>query len=104
MHKDVIEVLEKDITLYKSKGTDYAPNDYLENFITSSNFASKVTNTPLDAITSLLILIGTKISRLETVGIKKEAKNESFSDTLRDLRVYLAILEVALKDYKRSDT
>ncbi len=90
-------ILFGDIQVLLRKAGDYSPRSAFENFDTASYFTKKVTGTEMDRIHSCLLLIGTKISRIMTVGLNKP-KNESLYDTLSDLRVYLAIFESMLRE------
>ena len=92
----VAEILMDDGIVYSQKAADYAPDgDPWQNFCTSAAFAAAVCRglPENDPRRSTAVLIGVKISRLMTLGLTKEAKNEAIKDTMRDLRVYVAILE-----------
>ncbi len=95
----VSEILTADAEIYDRKAADYAPgSDPWENFRASAAFMAAVCRgLPEDDLKrATVLLIGVKISRLMTLGLVGKAKNESIKDTLRDLRVYTAILEAQL--------
>ena len=94
----VADILRNDAITYERKAADYAPVDPWENFRTSATFAGRLAGTNVSHIESCLMLIGLKISRLQTLGLFGAAKNESVLDTVGDLRVYLAILEAMLRE------
>lgn len=90
------DILTCDATVYDKKAADYAPgDDPWENFRTSAAFAAAVCRDlpEDDPRRSTCVLMGVKISRLMTLGLGGKATNEAIVDTLRDLRVYTAILE-----------
>lgn len=90
------ELLTADAALYDKKAADYAPgSDPWENFRFASHFMATVCRgLPEDDLRrATVLLIGVKISRLMTVGLGGTASNETIKDTLRDQRVYTAILE-----------
>ena len=104
----VSEILRGDADTYEAKASDYAPdpNDPFENFSFAGRFAGRLvdgvfqTTTSrdrLDQVYACCVLIGVKVSRLMTLGLFRPAKNEGVLDTIRDLRVYLAILEAMLR-------
>ena len=104
----VSEILRGDADTYEAKASDYAPDpsDPFENFTFSGWFADRLTRdqfavtlwpTTRRQVAACCVLIGVKISRLMTLGLFGAAKNESVLDTIRDLRVYLAILEAMLR-------
>lgn len=101
----VAELLEADAELYARKAADYAPDagDPFENFRSSSSFASRVGGREVRPVDAALVLMGVKISRLQTVGASGKARNEGFRDTLRDLRVYAAIVEALLEEEADAD-
>lgn len=105
----VPELLRGDADTYEAKAEDYAPdpNDPFENFTFAGQFAGRLvdgaaltTTSPewRRRIVACCVLIGVKISRLMTLGLFRTAKNEGVLDTIRDLRVYLAILEAMLRE------
>lgn len=92
----VPETLRADADLYERKARDYAPGgDLFENFRFSSTFAARVCRglSETDPRRATAVLCGVKISRMQTLGLAGSASNEGVLDTIRDLRVYLAILE-----------
>lgn len=94
----VAEILQADAALYERKAKDYAPDPEkpYENFTSAAAFASRFR--PLRPVDVVLVMVGTKLSRLATVGLQPgAATNEPVIDTLRDLRVYLAILQAMLE-------
>lgn len=93
---NVPAILRADADIYEKKAADYAPGeDPWENFRFAAAFAAKVCRglPEADMRRATVLLIGVKISRLMTLGLAGDAKNESIIDTARDLRVYTAILE-----------
>ena len=91
----VPELLRADADVYERKAADYAPNaDPWENFRFAATFAARVcAGLPEDdPRRACALLIGVKLSRLQTLGLCRPAANEGVRDTLSDLRVYLAIL------------
>ena len=96
---NVLEILRGDALTYARKAADYAPNaDPNENFRTAATFAARVCRgfPETDPRRAVATLIGVKISRLMTLGLARDAQNESVKDSLADLRVYAAILEALL--------
>lgn len=104
----VPELLRGDADTYEAKAKDYAPdpNDPFENFSFAGRFAERLVDGALQTTASrdrlnqvyaCCVLIGVKVSRLMTLGLFRPAKNEGVLDTIRDLRVYLAILEAMLR-------
>lgn len=104
----VPEILRGDADTYEAKASDYAPdpNDPFENFSFAGRFADRLTRDQFavtlrpatrQQVAACCVLVGVKISRLMTLGLFGAAKNESVLDTIRDLRVYLAILEAMLR-------
>lgn len=92
----VPEILRADADVYEKKAADYAPgSDPWENFRFASHFAARVCLDLAadDPRRATVTIIGVKLSRLMTLGLAGEAKNEAVEDTLKDLRVYAAILE-----------
>ena len=92
----VAEIFRSDAAVYDRKAADYAPGgDPWENFNFAAAFASRVCEglAPDDLRRATVVLIGIKLSRLMTLGLVGPAKNEAITDTLKDLRVYAAILE-----------
>ena len=94
--RTVPELLRADAELYERKAADYASSaNPWENFRSAARFAGRLAGKELDERDACALLIGVKISRLETLG-RREPANEGVADTLRDLRVYAAILESML--------
>ena len=104
----VPELLRGDADTYEAKAKDYAPdpNDPFENFSFAGRFAERLVDgvlqttmsrDRLNRVCACCVLIGVKVSRLMTLGLFRPAKNEGVLDTIRDLRVYLAILEAMLR-------
>lgn len=104
----VPELLRSDADTYEAKAKDYAPdpNDPFENFSFAGRFAERLVDgvlqttmsrDKLNQVCACCVLIGVKVSRLMTLGLFRPAKNEGVLDTIRDLRVYLAILEAMLR-------
>lgn len=92
----VPEILRADADVYEKKAADYAPgSDPWENFRFAADFMARVCRgLPEDDLRrATVLLMGVKISRLMTLGLTGDAKNESITDTAKDLRVYTAILE-----------
>jgi hypothetical protein len=92
-------ILQEDACVYAVKAADYAPNvDPWENFRFAASFAARVCRglPDGDKARATATLIGVKISRLMTLGLAGPASNECVTDTLRDLRVYAAILEAQM--------
>ena len=93
----VAELLREDADLYQLKASDYAPNaaDPYENFRYAARIHNDLTTgEPIESASVCLALIGVKLSRLYTLSCRKgPARNEPISDTLRDLRIYLAIYQ-----------
>lgn len=92
----VAEILRKDADVYDRKRADYSPgDDPFENFKFAAKFAARVCDgIPLDdQRRAAATLVGLKISRLMTVGLTGDPKNEGVLDTFGDDRVYNAILE-----------
>lgn len=96
----VCELLKRDASIYRQKAMDYAPDPGgpWENFEYAARFVGGVTKKDVTREDIALALVGVKLSRLATVGLAREAKNEAVADTLGDLRVYLAILEAMLEE------
>lgn len=91
-----LDVLGKCSTVFGKKRADYSPGaDQWENFRFSSMFSSRVcSGLPIDdPRRSAAVLIGTKISRLMSLGLNREEQNEKVTDTIEDCINYLAILE-----------
>jgi len=93
----VSSVLRSAADLYEKKRLDYAPdpNDPYENFRFAAGFAARVGSglPDWDQRRATLTLIGVKLSRMNTLGLCRDASNEAISDTIEDLMVYLAILK-----------
>lgn len=85
--------------LHESKAHDYSEegNPY-SNFVFVSTLISKFTN-PVDVV--FVTLIGTKLARLSVLLGKKEPRNESIDDTLRDLTNYCALWTSFHRDQAR---
>ena len=87
----------QDAAIYAKKAADYAPDTArpFQNFEFAAEFAQKVClDLPADdPRRAVVTLMGVKLSRLMTLGLAGDATNEAVTDTLRDLRVYAAILE-----------
>jgi len=97
-------ILRSDADFYTQKAADYAPDkaNPFENVEFAAKFSSGVSGGTGQFSTPemvLINLIGVKISRLMTVGWGGRNKNEPFVDTLRDLRIYSAMLECYLRSY-----
>jgi hypothetical protein len=93
---NVSDTLRADAALYEKKARDYANgDDPFENFRFAANFTARVCRemTDHDPRRATVALCGVKISRMQTLGFSGDAANEGILDTIRDLRVYLAILE-----------
>jgi hypothetical protein len=93
---NVPTILRADADVYERKAADYAPGlDPWENFRFAALFAARVcVGLPDDdPRRATALLMGVKISRLMTLGLKGTASNEKITDTTSDLRVYTAILE-----------
>jgi hypothetical protein len=89
-------ILAADIDLYRRKNEDYSPgDDPYANFRYASAFASAVCRhlDLTDPAWAAAIMVGIKSARLCSIGIGGDANFEAVKDTLRDLRVYAAILE-----------
>jgi len=96
MSSTVPDLLRADAEVYERKAADYAPgSDPHENFRFASQFAARLCESlgEDDVRRATAVLIGVKISRLQTLGLGRKARNEGIIDTLSDLRVYLGILE-----------
>lgn len=93
---NVLDLLRSDVLTYARKAADYANGpDPFENFRFAAIFAARVCRglPETDPRRAAATMVGVKMSRLMTVGLAGEATNEAAMDTLRDARVYLAIME-----------
>lgn len=95
--RPVPALLRADADLYEKKAGDYAPKieDPWENFKFAAHFAARVCLdlAAHDPRRATVTILGVKLSRLMTLGLAGAARNEAVEDTLKDLRVYAAILE-----------
>ena len=104
MKSAVAKLLLSDATVYDRKAADYAPGaDPWENFRFSARVAAAICRglPDDDPRRAAAVLIGVKVSRLMTVGLGRKASNETIIDTMRDLRVYVAILEAQHEEATR---
>ena len=88
--------LDRCLATLERKSHDYANDgDVLKNFKESSKIAS------ITPVQSILVLVGTKISRLtELVTTEKISKNESVEDTILDLINYLLLLKAMIEEQR----
>ena len=94
----VARILHADADLYARKAADYAPGaDPFENFARAASFATRTGGKEITREDVCRVLIGVKVSRLETLG-DRPPSNEGVLDTIRDARIYLAILEGMLTE------
>lgn len=98
MASRVAEILHADADLYERKAADYSPDPArrFENFEEAARFASGVTGKALEPVDVAIVLMGVKLARLRSLGVAGVARNEAVVDTLRDLRVYAAIVEAMI--------